>query len=164
MGFRQVEVKNSVLLVNGKKVKLKGVNRHDTHPDLGYAVSLDAMTFDITLMKQHNINTVRTAHYPNDPRLLDLCDIYGLYVIDETDIETHGFGYIENISQISDDKAWEHLYIDRIERMVERDKNHPSIICGALERIRKRLQPQSNVKWIRENEPSRLIHYELMSG
>ncbi|MDD3766892.1 MAG: glycoside hydrolase family 2 TIM barrel-domain containing protein [Eubacteriales bacterium] len=161
VGFRQVEVKNSVLLVNGKKVKLKGVNRHDTHPDLGYAVSLDAMTFDITLMKQHNINTVRTAHYPNDPRLLDLCDIYGLYVIDETDIETHGFGYIENISQISDDKAWEHLYIDRIERMVERDKNHPSIIMWSLgNESGSGCNHRAMSKWIRENEPSRLIHYE----
>jgi hypothetical protein len=92
VGFRQIEMKGQQLFVNGVSIKLQGVNRHDSHPDLGHAVSLDGMIKDITLMKQHNINALRTSHYPNDPRLLDLCDEYGLYVVDEADLEAHGFG------------------------------------------------------------------------
>ena len=92
IGFRTVELKDGLFLVNGIAIKLKGVNRHDHHPDLGKAVPFPAMVQDVLLMKQHNINTVRTSHYPNDPRFLDLCDEYGLYVIDETDLECHGFG------------------------------------------------------------------------
>ncbi len=132
VGFRQVEIRNQQLFINGVSVKLKGVNRHDTHPDLGHAVPYESMLRDITLMKQHNINTVRTSHYPNDPRWLDLCDRLGLYVIDEADLETHGFGITGNVSQISDDPAWEAAYLDRAERMVERDKNHPSFIIWSL--------------------------------
>ncbi|MDR0405682.1 MAG: DUF4981 domain-containing protein, partial [Clostridiales bacterium] len=161
IGFRQVEIKNAMLLVNGKQVKLKGVNRHDTHPDLGYAVTLDAMIKDITLMKQHNINTVRTSHYPNDPRWLDLCDAYGLYVIDETDIETHGFNDVGYFGKISDDPAWEALYVDRAERMVERDKNHPSIIMWSLgNESGNGCNHRAMAAWIRSRDTSRPIHYE----
>ena len=161
IGFKQVEIKNSMMLINGKQVKLKGVNRHDTHPDLGYAVSLDAMIKDITLMKQHNVNTVRTSHYPNDPRWLDLCDTYGLYVVDETDIETHGFSDVGNFSKISDDKAWEALYVDRAERMVERDKNHPSIIMWSLgNESGSGCNHEAMVRWIKGKDATRPIHYE----
>jgi len=132
MGFRQVEVKDQQLLVNGVAVKLKGVNRHDTHPDLGHAVSYESMVTDIVLMKQHNINTVRTSHYPSDARWYDLCDAYGMYVVDEADLECHGFGIINNLSQISNDPAWEAAYLDRVERLVQRDKNHASVIFWSL--------------------------------
>ena len=161
VGFRQIEIKNSMLLVNGNQVKLKGVNRHDTNPDLGYSVSLEAMTKDITLMKQHNINTVRTSHYPNDPRWLDLCDIYGLYVVDETDIETHGFCDVGNFSRISDDPQWEKLYVDRAERMVKRDKNHPCIIMWSLgNESGSGCNQRAMAEWIRSEDSSRPIHYE----
>lgn len=161
VGFRQVEIKNSMMLINGKQVKLKGVNRHDSNPDFGYTVSLDDMIKDITLMKQHNINTVRTAHYPNDPRWLDLCDIYGLYVIDETDLETNGFLLVGDISKISDDPCWESVYVDRAERMFERDKNHASIIMWSLgNESGKGCNIISMAKWIKAKDSTRPIHYE----
>jgi beta-galactosidase/beta-glucuronidase len=161
VGFRQIEIKNSMLLVNGYQVKLKGVNRHDTDPDLGYAVSLDAMIKDITLMKQHNINTVRTSHYPNDPRWLDLCDTYGLYVIDEADLETHGMDFAGNLNYISDNPAWESIYIDRAERMVERDKNHPSIIMWSLgNESGSGCNHRAMANWIKSKNDTRPLHYE----
>jgi len=161
VGFRQVEIKNSRLYVNGVPITIKGVNRHDTHPDLGHAVSLDSMIQDITLMKQHNINAVRTSHYPNDPRWLDLCDRYGLYVIDETDLETHGFAFTGNVSQISQDPAWKEAYVDRAVRMVERDKNHPSVIIWSLgNESGYGANHDAMAEWIRGADPTRPIHYE----
>lgn len=161
VGFRKIEIKNQQLLVNGVSVKLKGVNRHDTHPDLGHAVSLESMVKDITLMKQHNINAVRTSHYPNDPRWLDLCDRYGLYVIDETDLECHGFAFTGNLNQISDDPEWEQAYVDRAERMVERDKNHPSIIIWSLgNESGYGRNHDAMAAWIRQHDTTRPIHYE----
>ncbi|MDL4843223.1 glycoside hydrolase family 2 TIM barrel-domain containing protein [Aquibacillus rhizosphaerae] len=132
VGFRSVELKDGLFWVNGVAIKLKGVNRHDHHPDLGRAVPLEWMMEDVKLMKQHNINAVRTAHYPNDPRFYDLCDRYGLYVIDEADLETHGFDVIGNWNQLSDDPEWKAAYLDRMQRMVHRDKNHASIIMWSL--------------------------------
>lgn len=161
VGFRQVEIRDAMLLVNGKQVKLKGVNRHDTDPDKGYAVSYDDMVRDIRLMKQHNINTVRTSHYPNDPKWLELCDEYGLYVIDETDIETHGFCDVGRWEYISDDPAWEALYVDRAERMVKRDKNHPSVIIWSLgNESGDGCNHRAMAKWIRGYDNTRPIHYE----
>lgn len=160
VGFRNVEVKDQRLLVNGQWVKLKGVNRHDTHPDFGHAVTYESMLRDITLMKQHNINTVRTSHYPNDPRWLDLCDRYGLYVIDEADLETHGFAYTD-INRLSNDPQWEAAYLDRAERMVERDKNHPCVIFWSLgNESGYGRNHDAMAAWIRARDDSRLIHYE----
>ena len=161
VGFRQVEVRNSRVCVNGVPILVRGVNRHDTHPDLGHAVSLDSMIQDITLMKQHNINAVRTSHYPNDARWYDLCDRYGLYVIDEADLETHGFGHTGNVSQLSADPAWEPAYLDRARQMVERDKNHPCVIIWSLGN-ESGYGPNHDAMaaWIREADPTRLIHYE----
>lgn len=161
VGFRQVGVKDSRVCVNGVPILIRGVNRHDTHPDLGHAVSLDSMIQDITLMKQHNINAVRTSHYPNDARWYDLCDRYGLYVIDEADLETHGFGHTGNVSQLSADPAWEPAYLDRARRMVERDKNHPCVIIWSLGN-ESGYGPNHDAMaaWIREADPTRLIHYE----
>ncbi|MDQ0338639.1 beta-galactosidase/evolved beta-galactosidase subunit alpha [Caldalkalibacillus uzonensis] len=161
VGFRSVEIKDGVLLVNGVPIMLKGVNRHEHDPDLGRAVSLESMIQDIKLMKQHNINAVRTAHYPNDPRFYELCDVYGLYVIDEADLECHGFDLINNINQISDDPAWKEAYVDRMERMVVRDKNHPSIIMWSLgNESGFGTNHVAMAEWARAYDPTRPLHYE----
>lgn len=161
VGFRSIEVKDGQLLVNGKAILLKGVNRHDHHPDTGRTVTLSTMLEDIRLMKQHNINAVRTAHYPNDPRFYELCDVYGLYVMEETDLETHGFEPLGNISRLSDDPDWKEAYVDRVRRMVERDKNHPSVLFWSLgNESGFGCNFRAMAEWCRENDPTRLIHYE----
>jgi beta-galactosidase/beta-glucuronidase len=162
VGFRQVEMRGGQVLLNGTPLTLQGVNRHDSHPDYGHAVPLASMVQDITLMKQHNINAVRTSHYPNDPRWYDLCDRYGLYVIDEADLECHG---MHPLDRLSDDPAWEDAYLDRAVRMVERDKNHPSIIIWSLGNesgFGRNHVAMAN--WIHANDPTRLVHYEGATG
>lgn len=130
VGFRTVEVKQGQLWVNGVSIKLRGVNRHESHPQLGAVVSLNDMIRDITRMKAHNINCVRTSHYPDDSRWYSLCDQYGLYVIDEADLESHGDG--ENGYPLSSDQAWKEAFVDRAVRMVARDRNHPSVLMWSL--------------------------------
>ncbi len=133
IGFRKIEIKNAALLVNGVRIMFKGVNRHEVHPDLGRSVSYESMVEDITLMKQNNVNAVRTSHYPNDPRWYDLCDEYGLYVIDECDLETHGFGYeATTVTNPVHDPRYKAACVDRMVRLVERDKNRPSVILWSL--------------------------------
>ncbi|MDO9540889.1 MAG: glycoside hydrolase family 2 TIM barrel-domain containing protein, partial [Kiritimatiellia bacterium] len=160
VGFRQVEIRNRQLLVNGVPIKIRGVNRHDFDPDHGYTVSLESMVRDVTLMKQHNINAVRTSHYPNDYRWLDLCDQYGLYVIDEADLETHGFGY--SAPDIPARRPeWKDAFRDRAIRMVERDKNHPSVIIWSLgNEAGYGPNHDAMADWIRGRDLSRPIHYE----
>ncbi|WP_336787954.1 glycoside hydrolase family 2 TIM barrel-domain containing protein [Paenibacillus sp. MMO-177] len=161
VGFRKIEVKAGQFLVNGKAILLKGVNRHDHHPDTGRTVTLSTMIQDVIMMKQHNINAVRTAHYPNDPRFYDVCDEYGLYVMEETDLETHGFEPLGNISRLSDDPAWQDAYVDRIRRMVERDKNHPSILFWSLgNESGFGCNFKAMSEWCKQADPTRLIHYE----
>ncbi len=161
VGFRTVEIHDQQLWVNGVSIKIQGVNRHDDHPDFGYAVPIDAMERDVLLMKQHNVNTVRTSHYPNDTRFYELCDRYGLYVIDETDMETHGFAPVGDWSQLSDDPAWEPTYLDRVQRMYERDKNHPSIIIWSLGNESGYGRNQDAMyAWLKEVDPTRPIHFE----
>jgi len=161
VGFRQVEIRGGVLHINGVAVKLKGVNRHDTHPDLGHAVNMESMVRDIVLMKQHNINAVRTSHYPNDPRWLDLCDRFGLYVIDEADLECHGFALLGDANRLSDDPAWRAAYVDRAERMVMRDRNHPSVIIWSLgNESGYGRNHDAMAERIRAIDPTRPIHYE----
>jgi beta-galactosidase/beta-glucuronidase len=158
-GFRVVELKDGNLLINGKAVMFKGVNRHEHHPLTGKAVPYETMLKDVLLMKQHNINAVRTAHYPDDPRFYDLCDEYGLYLIDETDLETHGF--YDNLETLSDDPDWEEAYVDRFARMVERDKNHPSIIMWSLgNESGFGRNHVAMYKWTKAKDPTRLVHYE----
>ncbi len=160
VGFRQVEIRNRQLLINGVPLKLKGVNRHEFDPDTGYAVSLESMVRDIVLMKQHNINTVRTSHYPNDPRWYDLCDRYGIYVVDEADQEAHGFGYTEAAipSRLPE---WQAAFVDRAARMVERDKNHPSVIIWSLgNETGYGANIDAMRDWIRAADPTRPIHFE----
>lgn len=161
VGFRKIEVKDGQFLVNGKAILLKGVNRHDHHPDTGRTVTLSTMIEDVIMMKRHNINAVRTAHYPNDPRFYDICDEYGLYVMEETDLETHGFELLGNISRLSDDPAWQEAYVDRVRRMVERDKNHPSILFWSLgNESGFGCNFRAMSEWCRQADPTRLIHYE----
>ncbi len=161
VGFRSIELKDGLLLVNGKAIKLKGVNRHDHHPDYGKAVPIDWMIEDVKMMKQHNINAVRTAHYPNDPAFYKLCDEYGLYVIDEADLECHGFEYIGKPHEISEDSEWQEAYLDRMIRMVERDKNHPCIIMWSLgNESGYGKNHDAMYQWTKKRDPSRLVHYE----
>jgi len=161
VGFRQVEVKDRVLLINGRPVKLRGVNRHEIHPDLGQAVNLESMITDVTLMKRHNINCVRTSHYSNDPRWFDLCDRYGIYVVGEADLECHGFCLTGDWNETSDNPLWKDAYVERAERMVERDKNHPSIIWWSLGNESGWGQNHlAMIEWIHANDPTRLVHYE----
>ena len=136
IGFKDVRINGEVFLFNDKPIKMLGVNHHDTHMTKGYAVSLDDLELDIKLMKEYNCNAVRTSHYPPDPVFLTMCDMYGLYVVDEADIETHGFYAVPhstyNPNRLSNDIKWASHYLDRVKRMYERDKNHPSITMWSL--------------------------------
>ncbi|HEV3497135.1 MAG TPA: glycoside hydrolase family 2 TIM barrel-domain containing protein, partial [Actinomycetes bacterium] len=123
IGFRTVAVRDGLLTVNGRRVLFRGVNRHEFHPDLGRAVPEEVMLADVLLMKRHNLNAVRTSHYPPHPRFLELCDTYGLYVVDECDLETHGFEPLGWRRNPADDPGWRDALVDRMRRMVERDKN-----------------------------------------
>lgn len=160
VGFREVETKNGQLLVNGKAIKLYGVNRHDHDYIRGKSVTRDNMLQDVLLMKQFNFNAVRTCHYPNDPYFYDLCDQYGLYVIDEANIETHGLmGFLTNQSE------WHMAFADRVVRMVERDKNHPSIISWSLgNESGTGPNHAAAAAWVKDFDPTRFIHYEGAQG
>lgn len=162
VGFRQVEIRDGVLLVNGSPIKFKGVNRHEHHMDTGRAVPLEAMRQDIEIMKRHNINAVRTSHYPDDPRWYDLCDEYGLYLIDECDLETHGFELIKDWhGNPTDDPEWEDACVDRMERMVMRDRNHPSVILWSLgNEAHLGCNHHAMAELARKLDPGRPIHYE----
>ncbi|HIF9186225.1 TPA: beta-galactosidase subunit alpha [Photobacterium damselae] len=132
VGFRDIKVRDGLFYINNQYVMLHGANRHDNDHLKGRAVGMDRVEKDLILMKQHNINSVRTAHYPNDPRFYELCDIYGLFVMAETDVETHGFANVGDLSRITNDAAWEAVFVDRAERHVHAQKNHPSIIMWSL--------------------------------
>uniref|UniRef100_A0AAU2VED9 Beta-galactosidase n=1 Tax=Streptomyces sp. NBC_00003 TaxID=2903608 RepID=A0AAU2VED9_9ACTN len=165
VGFRSVAVDGAgVLRANGRRVVLRGVNRHEFDPDHGRTLSLEVMRRDVELMKRHNINAVRTAHYPPHPAFLDLCDELGLWVMVECDLETHGFESVDPERwqrNPSDDLRWHDAYLDRVERTVERDKNHPSVIMWSLGNEAgdgRNLRAMS--EWVRRRDPSRPIHYE----
>ncbi|WP_435136273.1 glycoside hydrolase family 2 TIM barrel-domain containing protein [Actinacidiphila sp. bgisy144] len=161
IGFRTVRVENGVLEVNGRRVLFRGVNRHEFDPDHGRVVDLETMRRDLVLMKRHNINAVRTSHYPPHPAFLDLCDELGVWVVDECDLETHGFEEVGWRGNPVDDDRWTPALLDRAARMVERDKNHPSVVmwslgneCGTGRGL------SAMAGWIRERDPARPIHYE----
>lgn len=161
VGFRDIKIVDGLFFVNGTYLKLHGVNRHDNDHISGRAVSLERMKNDVILMKQHNINSVRTAHYANDPRFYELCDIYGLFVLAETDLESHGFANVGNISQITDDIAWQDAYVDRIERHIGAQKNHPSIIIWSLgNESGYGVNIKAMCARAKELDDTRLIHYE----
>jgi len=165
VGFRRVEIKDSVILVNGKAVKFKGVNRHDSHPELGHTTPLYHIRNDLLLMKRHNINAIRTSHYPNDPRFLELCDELGFYVIEEADLECHGAGSAGDIHMISNDPGFEKAYLDRMVRMVERDKNHACIVMWSLgNESGYGVNHIKMAEWAKNRDATRLIHYEGATG
>lgn len=161
VGFRRVETHGARFLVNGKAITMCGVNRHEHHPDYGRAVPRDTMREDVLLMKRHNINTVRTSHYPPHPHFLELCDEYGLYVIDEADLECHGLHYAPRPFFLSDDPQWQAAYVDRMTRLVERDKNHPSVVLWSLgNESGFGTNHEAMAAWVRSQYPTFLIHYE----
>lgn len=160
-GARRVEIKNRVVLINGKKVKAKGVNRHDSHPILGHATPMEHMIRDVMILKANNVNMIRTSHYPNDPRLLDLCDKYGLYVCDEADLECHGAMRAELEHIITNNPEWQGEYIDRAARMLERDKNHPSIIMWSVgNESGMGMNHKAMSDYFKSRDTSRMIHVE----
>lgn len=159
--FRTVEIRDAQLLVNGKAVMIRGVNRHDFDPELGRTVSRAKMEEDILLMKKHNINAVRTAHYPNHPYFYELCDKHGLYVLAETDIECHGMEPVGRWDELADSEDWRGAFLDRMERMVEHLKNHPSIIIWSLGNESGFGDNHRNMAQLTHRlDPGRPIHYE----
>lgn len=161
IGFKKVEIRESQLFINGVSFKIQGVNRHDDHPDFGYAVRPDHMEQDVLMMKQFNINTVRTSHYPNDVRFYELCNQYGLLVIDETDLECHGFIMTGNPDEISNDPAWETTYLDRVTRLYQRDKNQPCVMIWSLgNESGYGVNHDKMYAFLKEADPSRPVHME----
>lgn len=183
MGFRKVEMKNGLICVNGQPIKLHGVNRHDHHPLFGRAVPLDFIRRDLLLMKTHNINALRCSHYPSHPKLFDIADELGLWVMDEADLECHGFydavarplnipeemDYEERkkltfgqaAKYTSDNPSWKAAYVDRMEQMVQRDKNHPSIVIWSLGNEAFYGQNHKAMyEYSKKADPERPVHYE----
>ncbi len=156
IGFRSVEVRDRQLLVNGAPVLIHGVNRHDHHPERGKAVTADDIRADLVTMKAHNLNAVRTAHYPNDPVLLDLCDEIGLYVLDEANVESHA-----RQQSLCHDRRYDLAVIDRVRRMVCRDRNHACVIGWSLgNEAGYGAAHAAAAGWVRHVDPSRFLHYE----
>lgn len=163
VGFRRAEVRGDAFLVNGQRILVKGVNRHEHDPDRGHVVTRERMIEDISLMKRHNINAVRTSHYPNVPEWYALCDEYGLYVLDEANIESHGMGY--GAESLARAESWGGAHLDRLQRMVERDKNHASIIIWSLgNEAGMGCNFELLYNWIKQRDPSRPVHYEGDAG
>ncbi|KAL2258159.1 hypothetical protein VTK26DRAFT_8643 [Humicola hyalothermophila] len=183
IGFRKIEVKNGLICVNGQPIRLRGVNRHDHHPRFGRAVPVDFIRQDLLLMKQHNINALRCSHYPSHPKLYDMADELGLWVVDEADLECHGFydavarplGISEDMDYeqrkaltfrraaqyTSDNPSWAAAYVDRMEQMVQRDKNHPSVVIWSLgnEAFYGR-NHEAMYHYAKKVDPGRPVHYE----
>lgn len=161
IGFRHVEIDGERILVNGVPLMIRGVNRHEFHPETGRTLDEATMRRDIELMLQHNMNAVRTSHYPPDARFLDLCDEYGLFVMLECDLETHGFEPLGWRQNPTADERWTPALLDRMQRTVERDKNHASIISWSLGN-ESDTGPglQAMADWARERDPDRFLHYE----
>ena len=167
VGFRDVAIRNGQLMVNGQPIYIRGVNRHEHDPETFHVISMESMRRDIALMKRNNVNAVRTSHYPNDPRWYDLADEYGLYVMDEANIESHAYmemgwkGEAERkLYQLGYDKAWDAAHVSRVANMVERDKNHPSIIFWSLGN-EAGIGPafEKAAAEARRRDPTRLINY-----
>ncbi|HCA34543.1 MAG TPA: beta-galactosidase [Lachnospiraceae bacterium] len=170
IGFRKIEVKDGVVLLNGQKIKFRGVNRHDSDPFTGYTISKDQALTDLRLMKEHNINAIRTSHYPNAPWFPQLCSQYGFYMIGETDLESHGTNsligkedWLDKFSRLAEDPAWGEANLDRQKRNVIRDKNNAAIVIWSLgNEAGSGLNFEKAAKWVKDYDPSRLVHYERM--
>ena len=164
VGIRTVEVDGNVFKVNGKAIKLKGVNRHDSHGEFGPAVPLSSMVQDLKLMKQFNVNTVRTSHYPNDPRFAELLDEYGFYCILENDMESHGMGCVNDLHKLGRLPEWKNAFLDRMRRTVERFKNHPSVIIWSMGNESGYGKNHIEIaKWTKKRDDTRLTHFESAS-
>jgi beta-galactosidase len=162
-GFRKVEIKNGALYVNGKAILIKGVNRHEMDPFTGQVISKERMEQDVRIMKENNINAVRTCHYPDDPYWYQLCDKYGLYVVDEADLESHGMGFGAN--SLSKKPDWFLQHFQRDSRAVERDKNHPSVIVWSMgNEAGMGVNFEKCYEWIKHRDPSRPVEYEPASA
>ena len=160
VGFRKLEIRNGIFLVNGIPTKFRGVNRHEMDPVTGHVMSEERMLQDILLMKRANINAVRTCHYPNTERWYELCDSIGLYVMDEADIEEHGLR-----GQLASDPSWAAAWIDRTQRLVIRDRNHPSVVFWSLgNEAGWGTNFALTAAWIHEYDPTRFVHYEGAQG
>jgi len=160
VGFRKIEIRQGQLWVNGQPVKLRGVNRHEIDPDTGHTLTFARMEQDLILMKQANINAVRTCHYPDDPRWYDLCDRLGLYVLDEANICTHGTRGL-----LANDPRWTGAFLDRAQRLAERDKNHPSVIIWSMANESGYGPNFAAVSaWLHAFDPTRPVHYEGAQG
>jgi len=163
-GFRDIEIRDKMFMVNGKQVKLKGTNLHDHDPQTGRTVDYETMVEDVRLMKRHNLNAVRMSHYPHDPKYYDLFDKYGLYVIDEANLETHGISFHKNLLPGSD-PLWADATLDRARSMVEINKNHPSIVIWSLgNEAGWGANFEQMAAYIRAADPSRPIHYQHMNS
>jgi beta-galactosidase len=161
VGFRSIAIEDAQFKVNGRRILLRGVNRHEHHPRLGRVVPPDVVEAELRLMKQHNINAIRTSHYPPHPDFLALADQLGFYVVLECDLETHGFESVRWAQNPSDDPQWETALVDRMRRTVERDKNHPAVVMWSLGNeagTGRNLAAMS--RWTKDRDPSRPIHYE----
>lgn len=165
VGIRKVEIRGGKLLVNGKAVIFKGVNRHEHSAVTGKVMSRELMVRDIELMKRNNVNAVRTSHYPNDPLWYELCDIYGLYVIDEANIEAHHYGNGPKGNLLTESPEWSKAYLERVQSMIERDKNHPSVIIWSMgNESGDGLNARLTYEWAKKRDPSRPWHYEGSSA
>ena len=173
VGFRTIEIKDKILYLNGQSIKLHGVNRHDSDPVTGFSVTMEQLKKDLTMMKQHNFNAIRSSHYPNAPYFYQLCDRYGFMVMDEADIEAHGpymIYYREDTDEnrfqrwnerIADDPAWEESILDRVQRMIIRDKNRPSIIMWSMgNECAYGCNFEKALAWTKRYDPERITHYE----
>ena len=169
IGFREIEVKNGVVLVNGAPVKFRGVNRHEFHCRKGAAVSLEDTLQDLRLMKELNVNAIRTSHYPDMPEFYKLCDTYGFYVIDEADLECHGAAHQNGVgtyeeklfSDLAEREEWENAFLHRMKKLYERDKNRPCVLFWSLgNESGYGKNFERCAAWLKEQDPDRLIHYE----
>lgn len=165
VGFRSVEIKNAQLMVNGRPIEVHGVNLHEHHPIHGHTVDRETMMKDIRMMKRNNVNAIRTCHYPQSPMMYDLCDEYGLYVVDEANIEIHGMGVVHNYPDTTNHPAyhpaWRDCMLDREMALVERDKNHPSVITWSLGNEAGNGENfQIAYRWIKERDKTRPVQFE----
>ncbi len=166
VGFRSIEIKNAQLLVNGQYIYVKGANRHEHHPKYGHYIPKETMERDVELIKQYNLNAIRTAHYPNDPYFYELCDQYGVYIVDEANIESHGLGAaLQNVIDCSHhvacDPNWKAMHLDRMKRMFQRDKNHPSVILWSMgNECGDGANFVAGYGMLRELDPTRFVQFE----
>ncbi len=173
IGFRTIEIKDKVIYFNGEKIKFRGVNRHDSDPETGFVVGVNQIKTDLTLMKEHNFNAIRSSHYPNAPYFYQMCDRYGFMVIDEADIEAHGPFMLYRKEdtdwnrfsrwneKIADDPAWEQAIMDRVQLMVQRDKNRSCIVMWSMgNESAYGCNFEKALKWTKEFDPDRITQYE----